>query len=79
MISTKILYIHAHTFNMMCIHVCRYVHVYILCAYVFLQSFRFGPEIAYVAACTLSTLKDVWRKTLVGSIHPGVYNLHVWT
>ncbi|KAJ8302398.1 hypothetical protein KUTeg_021385 [Tegillarca granosa] len=31
------------------------------------QSFRFGPEIAQVAACCLETLKDEKQKTLVGN------------
>ncbi|CAI8037725.1 F-box DNA helicase 1 [Geodia barretti] len=35
------------------------------------ESFRFGPEIAYVSACTLSVLKNVWRQTLIGSPHTG--------
>ena len=43
-----------------------------LCVFVWTQSFRFGPDIAYVAACTLHVLKDVWRQTLVGSTHPGL-------
>ena len=41
-----------------------------------MQSFRFGPEIAYVAACILSVLKDVWRQTLVGSTHVGKLSLN---
>ena len=56
-----------------------YIYIYIVCSYIYctdstlpsVQSFRFGPEIAYVAACTLSTLKGVWRQTLVGSTHEG--------
>ena len=44
------------------------------------QSFRFGPEIAYIAACTLHVLKGVWKQTLIGSTHPGLYhNVHVYT
>lgn len=36
-------------------------HVYYLT-----QSFRFGPQIAYVASCILETLKNQFAKTLVG-------------
>ncbi|XP_048583020.1 F-box DNA helicase 1 isoform X2 [Nematostella vectensis] len=35
------------------------------------QSFRFGPEIAYVANCILESLMGVHRKTLVGGAKPG--------
>ncbi|XP_060062920.1 F-box DNA helicase 1-like [Ylistrum balloti] len=34
------------------------------------QSFRFGPEIAEIAACCLETLKNEKRKTLVGNGQP---------
>lgn len=30
------------------------------------QSFRFGPEISYIANCTLESLKNVQKQTLVG-------------
>lgn len=36
-----------------------------------LQSFRFGPEIAYVASCVLDVLKGVRNKTLVGGANKG--------
>jgi hypothetical protein len=36
------------------------------------QSFRFGPEIAYVSALLLRTLKGVRRKTLVGTTDSGM-------
>ncbi|KAI8511686.1 F-box DNA helicase 1 [Branchiostoma belcheri] len=39
--------------------------------YYLTQSFRFGPEIAYVAACLLDVLKGVKTKTLVGSSKTG--------
>ena len=39
-----------------------------------LQSFRFGPEIAYVASCVLDVLKDVRNKTLVGGAKKGRYH-----
>ncbi|CAH1265284.1 Hypp3153 [Branchiostoma lanceolatum] len=39
--------------------------------YYLTQSFRFGPEIAYVAACLLDVLKGVRKKTLVGSSKTG--------
>ncbi|XP_019645849.1 PREDICTED: F-box DNA helicase 1-like [Branchiostoma belcheri] len=39
--------------------------------YYLTQSFRFGPEIAYVAACMLNVLKGVKTKTLVGSSKTG--------
>ncbi|KAJ7370001.1 F-box DNA helicase 1 [Desmophyllum pertusum] len=35
------------------------------------QSFRFGPEIAYVASCVLDVLKGVRNKTLVGGAKRG--------
>ncbi|XP_022801523.1 F-box DNA helicase 1-like [Stylophora pistillata] len=35
------------------------------------QSFRFGPEIAYVASCVLDVLKGVRNKTLVGGANKG--------
>ena len=35
------------------------------------QSFRFGPEIAYVCATLLRTLKGVRQQTLVGSEDEG--------
>ncbi len=35
------------------------------------QSFRFGPEVAYVACCLLSYLKGVKSQTLVGGLQPG--------
>ncbi|CAH3113056.1 unnamed protein product [Pocillopora meandrina] len=35
------------------------------------QSFRFGPEIAYVASCVLDVLKGVRNKTLVGGAKKG--------
>ncbi|ESO99456.1 hypothetical protein LOTGIDRAFT_113635 [Lottia gigantea] len=35
------------------------------------QSFRFGPEIAHIAACCLRLLKNVKDKTLVGHGKPG--------
>ncbi|KAK6176078.1 hypothetical protein SNE40_014433 [Patella caerulea] len=35
------------------------------------QSFRFGPEIAHVAACCLQLLKKVTEKTIVGHGKPG--------
>ena len=38
-----------------------------------LQSFRFGPEIAYVASCVLDVLKGVRNKTLVGGAKKGRY------
>ena len=41
------------------------------------QSFRFGPEIAYVAALVLDVLKHERRQTLVGGSQPGdVWGLH---
>ena len=36
------------------------------------QSFRFGPEIAYVSALLLSFLKGVKRKTLIGTTSQGI-------
>ena len=36
------------------------------------QSFRFGPEIAYVSSLLLRTLKKVKRKTLVGTTDTGM-------
>lgn len=36
-----------------------------------LQSFRFGPEIGYVASCALEVLKGVSNKTIVGSAEEG--------
>ena len=39
------------------------------------QSFRFGPEIAYVSALLLTTLKGVRRKTLIGSTDQGKSNI----
>ena len=36
-----------------------------------LKSFRFGPEIAYVACCVLDVLKGVRNKTLVGGAKKG--------
>ena len=38
-----------------------------------LKSFRFGPEIAYVASCVLDVLKGVRNKTLVGGAKKGRY------
>lgn len=35
------------------------------------QSFRFGPEIGFVASCALEVLKSVTDKTIVGSAEPG--------
>ena len=35
------------------------------------KSFRFGPEIAYVASCVLDVLKGVRNKTLVGGARKG--------
>jgi len=35
------------------------------------QSFRFGPEIAYVASCVLDVLKGIRDKTLVGGAKKG--------
>lgn len=35
------------------------------------QSFRFGPEIGFVASCALEVLKNVTDKTIVGSAEPG--------
>eukprot|EP00731_Ephydatia_muelleri_P002243 Em0001g2243a len=35
------------------------------------ESFRFGPEIAYVASCLLDVLKRVRRSTIVGGLQPG--------
>ncbi|KAL9960100.1 hypothetical protein ACROYT_G033506 [Oculina patagonica] len=35
------------------------------------QSFRFGPEIAYVASCVLDVLKGIRNKTLVGGSKRG--------
>ena len=35
------------------------------------KSFRFGPDIAYVASCLLDVLKGVRRSTIVGSLQPG--------
>lgn len=35
------------------------------------QSFRFGPEIAYVASCLLDVLKGIRNKTLVGGVKEG--------
>ena len=40
-----------------------------------MQSFRFGPEIAYVSALLLRTLKEVKRKTLVGNTDQGKNNI----
>ena len=37
-----------------------------------LQSFRFGPEIAYVACCVLDVLKGIRNKTLVGGAKKGI-------
>ena len=42
-----------------------------------LQSFRFGPEIAYVASCVLDALKGVRNKTLVGGAKKGKYNTFI--
>ena len=42
-----------------------------------LQSFRFGPEIAYVASCVLDVLKGVRNKTLVGGAKKGKYNTFI--
>ena len=39
------------------------------------QSFRFGPEIAYVSALLLRTLKGVRQQTLVGSTEEGWYTI----
>jgi hypothetical protein len=44
------------------------------------QSFRFGPEIAYVSALLLRTLKGEKKKTLVGTTDAGMilyYTVHV--
>ncbi|CAN7936881.1 unnamed protein product [Ixodes hexagonus] len=35
------------------------------------KSFRFGPEIGYVASCALEILKGISNKTIVGSAEPG--------
>ena len=35
------------------------------------KSFRFGPEIAYVASCMLDVLKGVRNKTIVGGAKKG--------
>uniref|UniRef100_A0A147BDJ4 Putative 3'-5' dna helicase n=1 Tax=Ixodes ricinus TaxID=34613 RepID=A0A147BDJ4_IXORI len=35
------------------------------------KSFRFGPEIGYIASCALETLKGISNKTIVGSAEPG--------
>ena len=32
-----------------------------------LQSFRFGPEIGFVASCALEFFKNVKKRTLVGN------------
>ncbi|XP_077977682.1 F-box DNA helicase 1-like [Glandiceps talaboti] len=38
------------------------------------QSFRFGPQISYIAACLLENFKDVTAKTIVGNAkQDGVY------
>ncbi|XP_067118337.1 F-box DNA helicase 1-like [Centruroides vittatus] len=39
--------------------------------YYLTQSFRFGPEIAYVASCILEVTKQISNKTLVGGIQSG--------
>lgn len=39
--------------------------------YYLTKSFRFGPEIGYVACCALETLKDVQEKTIVGCTREG--------
>ena len=39
-----------------------------------LKSFRFGPEIAYVASCVLDVLKGIRNKTLVGGAKRGEYS-----
>lgn len=39
------------------------------------KSFRFGPEIAYVAACILDALKGVRKQTIVGELKPGWFAL----
>ena len=41
-----------------------------------LKSFRFGPEIAYVASCVLDVLKGIRNKTLVGGAKRGEYSLY---
>lgn len=38
-----------------------------------MKSFRFGPEIAYVASCVLDVLKGIRNKTLVGGAKRGEY------
>jgi hypothetical protein len=42
-----------------------------LLVYFMFQSFRFGPEIAYVANCCMDTLHGERQKTLVGNGIPG--------
>lgn len=39
--------------------------------YYLTKSFRFGPEIAYIASCCIEILKDYKRETLVGCSKPG--------
>lgn len=39
--------------------------------YYLTKSFRFGPEIAYIASCCIEVLKDYKQETLVGCNKPG--------
>ncbi|XP_076335826.1 F-box DNA helicase 1-like isoform X3 [Tachypleus tridentatus] len=38
------------------------------------RSFRFGPEISYVASCALEVLKKIHNKTIVGGTQEGAVN-----
>ena len=53
--------------------VCAYIIYFYITFFLILKSFRFGPEIAYVASCVLDVLKGIRNKTLVGGSKKGEY------
>ena len=67
----------ASTHISMFLHCNRTCEIFLHLNSVGLQSFRFGPEIAYVASCVLDVLKGVRNKTLVGGAKKGKYNTFI--
>ena len=63
----------ASTHISMFLHCNRTCEIFLHLNSVGLKSFRFGPEIAYVASCVLDVLKGVRNKTLVGGAKKGRY------
>ena len=58
-----------------CLSVVRFRKMLDLRMFICFKSFRFGPEIAYVASCVLDVLKGIRNKTIVGGAKKGIYVL----